>query len=173
MHCLRCQQDNPVGLTFCGRCGTPLNEAERTLGSYADLKDEVQSLRRALSDALEQQTATSDILRVISSSPTDLQPVLDAVVESAARLCGAYDVAIFRREGGSLELVAHHGPLAAPPGLIVPLVRGTVAGRAVLERRTIHVRDLQAEAEEFPEGSVFAKELGHRTLLSVPLLRGG
>ena len=114
---------------------------------------------------------TSEILRVISRSPTAIQPVMDAMTESAGRLCGAYDAAIFRHEEDSLELVAHHGPLAGPIGLMVPLVRGTVAGRSVLERRTIQVSGLQAEVEEFPEGSVFAKELGHRTVLSVPPLR--
>jgi signal transduction histidine kinase len=126
-----------------------------------------------LTDALDQQTATGEILRVISRSPTDLPPVLDAVVKSAARLCGAHDVSIFRLDGGSLRLDAHHGPVRHPIGLLVPAVRGTVAGRCVLERRAVHVADLQAESEEFPEGSVFARDLGHRTILSVPLLREG
>src|SRR6266545_4868381 len=126
-----------------------------------------------VSEALEQQTATSEILRVIASSPTDLQPVMDAVTASAARLCGAYDAGIFLRKGDDLELVAHHGLLAASIGLLIPLVRGTTTGRSVLERQTIHVADVQAEAEDFPEGSVLGKEWGHRTILNVPLLREG
>ena len=67
---------------------------------------------------------------------------------------------------------AHHGPIPLP-GHVVPAIRGTVNGRAVLDRQTVQVADLQAEVEEFPEGSMFARDLGHRTLLSVPLLREG
>ena len=71
-----------------------------------------EALKRE-AEALEQQTATSEILRVISSSPTETQPVLDAVAESAARLCEAYDVSIFRVDGDVLRLAAHHGPIPA------------------------------------------------------------
>jgi GAF domain-containing protein len=124
-------------------------------------------------EALEQQTATSEILRVISSSPTDLQPVLDTVVASAARYCGAYDATMLHLDGGSLRLAAHHGPIPIPVGRPIPVVRGTTSGRAVLERRAVHVTDIQAEVEEFPESGAFAKELGYRTQLSVPLLREG
>jgi PAS domain S-box-containing protein len=130
-------------------------------------------LRRELSEAREQQAATSEILRVISSSPTDIQPVFDTLVESASRLCGADDVSIFRLDSDGLPVVAHRGPLRAPAGYVTPAVRGTVSGRCVLERRTIHVADLQAETEAFPEGSAVAREMGHRTILAVPLLREG
>jgi two-component system NtrC family sensor kinase len=134
---------------------------------------ELQARNRELTEALGRETATSEILRVISSSPTDIQPVLDAVAESAARLCTAYDASIRQLHGDVLRLVAHHGPIPNPPGLVIPVIRGTVAGRTVLDRQTVHVADLQAEAEEFPEGSMLARELGHRTMLSVPLLRDG
>jgi GAF domain-containing protein len=70
-------------------------------------------------------------------------------------------------------LAAHHGPIPIPVGHPIPVVRGTTSGRAVLERRAVHVTDIQAEAEEFPESRAFAKELGYRTQLSVPLLREG
>src|SRR5262249_23059158 len=70
-----------------------------------------------------------------------------------------------------LKIVAHSGPLLAPAGYVVPAVRGTFSGRCVLERRAFHVADLQAETEAYPEGSAAARELGHRTVLAVPLLR--
>ena len=74
------------------------------------LLQEPQARNSALTEALAQQTATAEILRVISSSPTDLQPVMDVVAESAARFCGASNVAILRLEGEFLRIVAAHGP---------------------------------------------------------------
>ena len=130
-------------------------------------------LERRLAEALEQQAATANILNVISTSPTDLQPVLDAVVESAARFCGADDVSLFRLAGDRLRGDAHHGPVHQPPDFQLPLARGSVGGRTVLERRTIHVADLQAETDEFPEASANARTFGFRTTLSVPLVREG
>src|SRR5437773_4180520 len=146
--------------------------------SYEGLEQKVEARTRELADAnrelteaLEQQTATSEILRVISQSPTNIEPVLDALVKSATRFCGAYDAVIFLPEGDSLRVAAHHGSIPQPVGRSVPLVHGTVGGRALLERRAVHVADLQAEVREFPEGSAFARQLGHRTILSVPLVR--
>src|SRR5262249_9834224 len=126
-----------------------------------------------LRESLEQQTATAEVLRVISSSPTELQPVLAALVKTASTLCGADNVRILRLEGDALAIAAHYGALPAPAGYVVPIVRGTVNGRCVLEGRPIHVADLQAETEAYPEGSAIARELGHRTVLAVPLLREG
>src|SRR5262249_40744968 len=130
---------------------------------------ELQTSNRELAKALEQQTATAEILRVISSSPTDVQPVFAAVAESSARLCDAYDCEIYRVDGDVLRLVAHHGPSSAGP-VVVPIVPGTIGDRSVLERRTVHVPDLGAEAEEFPVGSALGAA---RTQLRVPLLREG
>src|SRR5262249_38084216 len=129
-----------------------------------------QASKRELPEALEYQTATAEVLGVISRSPTDVQPVFDAIASSAAKLCNALDAAVLRLDRDMLRLAAHHGPI--PIG-DVPLHRGTVGGRALIERRPIHVEDLQAEEVECPEGSAFAKRLGHRTTLSVPLLREG
>jgi two-component system, NtrC family, sensor kinase len=167
MKCVRCHQDNPSHAKFCLECGTPLTPTYETGPrgqSYADLQ-------HALTEAQEQQTATAEILRVISSSPTDVQPVFNIIAESAARLCDAYDAWVARLDGDVLRVVAHYGPIAIADA--VPVIRGTVAGRTVIDRRTLHVTDLQAAMDEFPEGSAFAKRLGQRTVVGVPLLREG
>ena len=140
--------------------------------SDADLNSKVESLTHALTEAREQQAATTEILRVISSSPADVQPVFAAVLTSAARLCDALDATIFQVDGDRLRIVAHEGPIATTPVGGIHPIRGTAAGRAVLERRTIHVADLQAEVDEYPESSALARFYGFRTALTVPLLRG-
>jgi GAF domain-containing protein len=133
----------------------------------------VADLKKKLAEALEQQTATAEILRIISTSPTELQSVLEVVARSAARFCRADDVTIFELHGQDLCATAHRGPIPQAIGLRLPCVRGHVAARTILERKPVHVLDLQAEAEEFPEGSAFAKRFGHRTTLAVPLMREG
>src|SRR5499427_6422391 len=104
MTCPRCQQDNPVpDAQFCPRCGAPVTHADdshQPAASYADVQ-------RSLTEALEQQTATSAILRVISSSPTDIQPVFDTIIERAVRLCGARLGALLRFDGQMIHLAAH------------------------------------------------------------------
>src|SRR5262250_1632727 len=172
MTCPRCQHENRPTARFCEDCANPLNGVSPTTVSYAELKTEVEGLKRALTESVEQQTATAEILRVISSSPPDLRPVLDAMAGSASRLCAAADASIFRLDGDVLRVVAHHGPIPHPLGFVLPAVRGTVNGRSVLDRHAIQVADL-TEAEEFPEGRAFGSNLGFRTVLSVPLLREG
>jgi signal transduction histidine kinase len=142
--------------------------------SYAGLERKVEERTRALTEALEQQTATAEILRVISSSPTDVQPVLNAVAESAARLCGATDAIIFRVHDGIIRRVAHFGSMPAMfPAEGRPVTRAMAAGVAVLEGRTIHVADLLEESahREYPDSVDLARRGGFRTLLVVPLLR--
>jgi GAF domain-containing protein len=147
-------------------------ELLQTFADQAVIAVENVRLFNETKEALEQQTATAEILRVISTSPTDIQPVLDAVAESAARLCESSDAEIFRRDDDRLLLVAHHGPIPST-ALSVPLVRETFNGRTVLEGRTFHVADLQGETDEFPRGSRIARQHGTRAQLSVPLIREG
>ena len=135
---------------------------------------ELQDRNRQLTDALEQQTATSEILSVISSSPTDVQPVFDTIAESAARLCGANDANIFRVEEGMLRRVARFGSLPMSSSVdLIPANRDTVTGRATVERQTLHIHDLQAQLDEFPESRRRGAGSGARTVLATPLLREG
>jgi len=141
----------------------------------AHLFDEIQTRNREITESLEQQTATSEILRVIAASPTDIQPVLEIVAQNAARLCEANDVQIYKVDGDLLRQVTHFGPIPAlQDGEALPLKRGLVTGRAVLEHRTIHIEDMhQLDETEFPDSVALQKRLGHRTALATPLLREG
>src|SRR5262249_6970642 len=135
---------------------------------------ELEVRNRDLTEALEQQTPPAEVLRVISTSPTNLQPVLDTLAASAARFCGSYHGSIFRLDGDALRLGAYHGPLSSHQlSLEIPVVRGFVIGRSILDREAVHVADLQAETEEFPDGIAVALLLGIHALLGVPLHREG
>ena len=142
----------------------------RTCGCFRELQDR----NRQLTEALEQQTATSDILRVIASSPTDLQPVFDAIVGSAARLCDATFAALHRFDGQVLTFDAQHGMTESeiqesrrrfplPPG------REIAVGRAILDRRIAHIHDIRRD----PDYLLTEGQMSFRTALAVPLLREG
>ena len=137
------------------------------------LFQELQARNRDLTEALEQQTATSEILRVISSSPTDLQPVMDAIAKNAARLCDASDALIYRTDSEVIQRVAVYGPMPLLSN-VPPINRGSPTGRAILDRQTIHVNDMSAEVDtEFPDAKDLQRHAGTRTALATPLLREG
>src|SRR5262249_54542121 len=132
-------------------------------------------LLNELRESLRQQTATADVLKVISRSAFDLRPVLEALIESATRLCAAPRGHILQFDGEYLRLAAAFG---AWPGFTnylethpLRLGRGTIAGRAAFERRTIHVRDVLQEPDY--ELAELIKQQGYRTVLAVPMLREG
>jgi transcriptional regulator with GAF, ATPase, and Fis domain len=133
----------------------------------------IQSLSRALDESLARETATSDILRMIASSATDLQTVLDAIAERAAKLCDAADVLVWRVDGNVHHLAGHFGviPTRQDQGEGVDTNRATPVGRAMIDRQTIHVHDLQAAEADFPLARGIPA--GMRTVLVTPLLREG
>ena len=133
---------------------------------------ELQASNRQVSEALEQQTATAEILRAIAASPTDLQRVLDTVAKSAARVCGSDDALIRIVEGDQLWCAAGFGPLEADVGGRYPIDRDTPAGRVILDRKTLHIEDMLAVAEkEFPRRASYYRSIGFRSVVCVPMLR--
>jgi two-component system, NtrC family, sensor kinase len=137
------------------------------------LFQEVQAKTRELTEALTYQTGSSNILSVIASSPTDVAPVLKAIAESACELCEAYDAVVRLKAGDELQLRAHHGPIPVDSNKWL-ISRNWTAGRAVIDKKPVHVHDmLSAEGDEFSEAQEIARQQGHRTVLSVPLLREG
>ncbi len=112
----------------------------------------VDALRRELADALEQQAATSEILRMIARAPADFQLVMDTIAESAARLCDAKDAVIFRVDGDVQQRVAVYGAMPTTAIGMRGITRGTPVGRAIIDRETIHIHDIAQEIEtEFSE----------------------
>ena len=139
------------------------------------LFNELQKRNTEITEALEQQTATSEILSIIAENPTDVQPVLDAVAERAAKLCNSYDAAIVRIEGDLYRIVTHWGPVPIPADNLnngIPLNRDSVTGRAMVDRQTIHLHDLLAEpAGEYTLSKEFYQTSKQRTMLVTPLVR--
>ena len=142
--------------------------------SYAGLERKVEERTHELQDSLDQQTAISEILRVISGSPTDVQPVLDAVAERALKLCGAAQSVIALVEGANIRFVAGFGSTSNAVGEVLALSRGLVIGRAIIDRALVHLPDLAAVSEdEFPEGREMQRRIGHHATMAVPLMREG
>jgi len=176
---------DPVGaITVSRHRNEPFSPAQiELLKTFADqaviaienvrLFNELHQRTDDLQESLEYQTATSDVLKVISRSTSDLQPVLDTVVETAGRLCGDDAGAIWIREGETYRAVANYGVepeywAILRQRTIVP-GRDSVTGRVALEGRVVHVADLAADPDYvlFPETAA----AGRRTMLGVPLLR--
>jgi signal transduction histidine kinase len=180
--------DEPVGVIAVGRAKPgPFSDSQvALLQTFADqaviaienvrLFKELEARNRDLTESLEQQTATSEILQVISSSPTDIQPVLEIVAQNAARVCGASDAIIRRIEGNAMLPAAHFGSIPMSSASVPrPITRASIAGRAILERNTIHLYNLPTPefVREYPEGAVVQQREGYRTIVVTPLLREG
>ena len=147
----------------------------QTFADQAVIAIENVRLFNETKEALDQQTAIAEILRVISSSPTDVQPVLDAIAERAARLCDASAASMYLTEGDMLRHLASKGPSPDPVTHVdtLPINRDSISGRALLQRESIQVRDMLAEAAEYPRSYELAQRFGHRTVVVVPLYREG
>jgi signal transduction histidine kinase len=172
-------QDMDTGRTFTDsdvRLLETLADAMSVAIQNALLFDEVQQRSQELSEALEQQTATSEVLRALSGFQPDLRTLLEIVALNAAKVCGADDAHIYRIEGDRLIEWTHRGPI---PGLeageSLPLNRASVIGRAIVDRQTIHIRDAAVELDEaeYPLSVALQRRWGYRTALSTPLLRDG
>jgi GAF domain-containing protein/DNA-binding response OmpR family regulator/anti-sigma regulatory factor (Ser/Thr protein kinase) len=174
------RQQNVVGVIFVGKTlpGPFTTKQIDLIASFADqavIAIENTRLLNELRESLQQQTATADVLKVISRSTFDLQPVLDTLIQSAVRLCDADMGSINRQHGDVYRQVANFGH---PPELDrfmgthpLELSRGTIVGRTVLERRTVHIPDVQSDPEyTFLDA---ARMAGIHTMLGVPLLREG
>ena len=163
-----------VQLIFCSRTGRAIMVTpHRSPPRGTDAETTVAVLTQEFSEALEQQTATSEVLKVVSQSGAELAPVLDKLVATAARICLADSGFIFRLQDGRCRMVASFG---IPPEykdfqIRNPIVpdRGTLAGRTVLTGYTVHIKDASADPEYT---RIEAVQLGHqRTMLGVPLVR--
>src|SRR5262249_1799029 len=148
-------------------------ELVQNFAAQAVIAIENTRLLSELRESLQQQTATADVLEVISRSAFDLQPVFETVAESAVRLCGSDRAFVFRFDGEMLRCVVAYN---APPELEAFVLqnpirpgRGTAAARAALERRTVHIRDVTID----PEYTFKSKDIAPlRTILAVPILKG-
>jgi len=149
-------------------------ELLKSFAAQAVIAIENVRLFNDLREALEQQTATAEVLRVISQSPTDVAPVLTAVVGAARRFCGADDAMIVLRRDQDQLLSTHEGSMPALVGTTIPLDVSSTTGRACLEGRTIHVPDVTAlDAAEHAMTIELAKKTNARALLAAPMMRDG
>ncbi|WP_439403502.1 GAF domain-containing protein [Bradyrhizobium sp. DASA03068] len=179
------RENEPIGaLVIARKRVQPFTEKQIELvATFADqaviaienvrLFEQLQTRTRDLSEALTYQTGSANILRVIASSPTEVGPVLKAIVESACGLCEAYDALVILRDGDDIVIQAHHGPVPVVWSRR-PISVKSPTGWAIIDRRTVQVHDLLGpEGEQYPTGREYALRSNVRTVLSVPLLREG
>ena len=174
-------EDRGIGTICVLRAARPVlrqgaRPAAETFGDQAVIAIQNARLFNETKEALEHQTATSEILRVISESPNDVQPVLDAVAERARLLCRADGGRVWLVEGGQLRGMTGYGPGYddASQEERLPLRAGSVAGRTVLERRSIHETDvLPLVDSEYPDTRALQQKYNVRAILTMPLLRDG
>src|SRR6185503_18031529 len=171
-----------------GAIGTVRPEARRftakelqlleTFAAQAVIAIENARLFNETKEALERQTATAEILKVIASSPTDAQPVFDVIVKSAVQLCGARFGRVYRYDGTAIHMVASHGLSASGLGTVQrvfprPATQDTIAGQVILSRRPRFIVDVQRD-KAVPELSrQMIEALGTRSQVTIPMLRGG
>src|SRR5262245_57855690 len=141
----------------------------------AEALEQLQTRNRELAESQEQQAATAEILRVISNSPTELEPVFMAIVESAARLCNARFSALYRYDGELIHIAAHHNltpEVLAILQQVYPLrpAPKVASGRAILSGAVVHLPDVFADPDFLHE---FAIAGGWGSLLAVPMMKGG
>ena len=177
MQCPRCQQANPTRQKFCGECGAPLNSPLAAERPYADLQTENEGLRRSLGEALDQQTATSEILRAMSGSLTDVQPVFDTIVRSGLRLLGGYSATMMLlRDGDGLDLVAYTSTSAEADASLVdafpmPLRNLPPGERAVHDRRPHAVEDVESAPDVTNVMRETGRARGWHSNLFIPMIR--
>ncbi len=140
--------------------------------SYAGLERKVAERTAELTEALEQQTAMSSILQAIANSPTDAQPVLDAIARCAAQACHADGASIYLRDGDMLRHAAStESSEVARSYPSLPINTVTMSGHAFLAHTTVHVEDVQSGQHDYPSSTELAQQRGNRTMLVTPLLR--
>ena len=181
---------DPVGAITVGReAARPFTNAQiELLKTFADqaviaienvrLFTELESRNASLGEALEQQTATSEILRVMSASPTDVQPVFDTIAESVARLCDGFFGLVTRFDGTTIDIAAHHnfgstGLDEIRRSYPMPADRNTVNGLALLDRRVVQYADVDGDPDVPPRGREIARAFGFKSVVVVPMLRDG
>jgi GAF domain-containing protein len=163
----------PTGRSPKRRTAQP---GRRAVGRQAAAPREDPSLERRLAQALEQQAALAEILRVISRSPADVQPVFDTIVEHAHRLCGADSAAVFTYDGtlvriGALDKTSFEQARALREAYPMPATPGHATGRAIVTGRPVHIPDVRDDSAYTLDGLRDAVQL--RTLLAVPMMRNG